>query len=83
MHPTLSAGEEALVYIEDLMFQLLHLLCSSSPHSVQDVEERVHKTFPDPIDKWAISEAKSELEKGKKNTTLLFPVEEVNKLLKV
>lgn len=83
MHPSLSAREDALEYIEKLMLQLLMLLCSSQPHTVQDVEDRVHKTFPDPIDKWAINDAQNALEKGKKNSTLLLPVDKVQPLLKV
>ncbi|XP_025106105.1 son of sevenless homolog 2-like [Pomacea canaliculata] len=82
VHPSLSAREDALEYIEKLMLQLLMLLCSSQPHTVQDVEDRVHKTFPDPIDKWAINDAQNALEKGKKNSTLLLPVDKVQPLLK-
>nr|KAG5688352.1 hypothetical protein BaRGS_032920 [Batillaria attramentaria] len=84
VHSSLMAKDDALEYIEGLMLQLLQLLCSSQPHTVQDVEERVHKTFPDPIDKWAIGEAHNALpEKGKRNTNLLIPVEKVQPLLKV
>lgn len=82
VHSTLTAREDALEYIEELMLQLLQLLCSSQPHTVQDVEERVHKTFPDPIDKWAVREAHNALEKGKRNTNLLLPVDKVQPLLK-
>ena len=83
VHPSLTAKEDAMDYIEGLMLQLLQLLCSSQPHTVQDVEERVHKTFPDPIDKWAIRDAQNALEKGRKNSNLLLPVEKVQPLLKV
>ncbi|XP_076442792.1 son of sevenless homolog 2-like [Babylonia areolata] len=82
VHPSLTAKDDALQYIESLMLQLLQLLCSSQPHTVQDVEERVHKTFPDPIDKWAIRDAQNALDKGKKNSSLLLPVDKVQPLLK-
>ncbi|XP_076464153.1 son of sevenless homolog 1-like [Babylonia areolata] len=82
VHPSLTAKEDAMDYLESLMLQLLQLLCSSQPHTVQDVEERVHKTFPDPIDKWAIRDARNALEKGKKNSSLLLPVEKVQPVLK-
>uniref|UniRef100_A0A2K6F6Y7 SOS Ras/Rho guanine nucleotide exchange factor 2 n=1 Tax=Propithecus coquereli TaxID=379532 RepID=A0A2K6F6Y7_PROCO len=38
VHPTLSANEESLYYIEELIFQLLNKLCMAQPRTVQDVE---------------------------------------------
>ena len=46
----------------------------------QDVEDKVEKTFPNPIYKWAIQEARGVLEKGKKKSVVL-PVEKVHNLL--
>ena len=46
----------------------------------QDVEEKVEKTFPNAINKWAIQEARCVLEKGKKRSVVL-PVEKVHNLL--
>ena len=49
--------------------------------SFQDVEDKVEKTFPNPINRWAIREARSVLElKGKKKSVVL-PVEKVHNLL--
>lgn len=85
MHPSLVAKEDALDYIERLIIQLLATLCASEPHVTQDVEDRVQKTFPDPIDKWAIRDAERAIEKvdnrNKKNLTLVLPVEKIHPLL--
>lgn len=85
VHQSLSAQTDALEYVEQLIIQLLATLCVSEPHGVQDVEERVQKTFPDPIDKWAIRDAERAIEKvdnkNKKNSTLVLPVEKIHPLL--
>uniref|UniRef100_A0A4W5NN48 Son of sevenless homolog 2 (Drosophila) n=1 Tax=Hucho hucho TaxID=62062 RepID=A0A4W5NN48_9TELE len=58
------------------------MLCVAQPRSVQDVEERVQKTFPHPIDKWAIADAQSAIEKRKRRNPLLLPVDKIHPLLK-
>ncbi|XP_074642925.1 son of sevenless homolog 2-like [Tubulanus polymorphus] len=81
VQPSLVPRDDALEYIQRLIIQLCRTLCASQPHSVQDVEERVSKTFPHPIDKWAIGDAQAALEKGKKKTPLVLPVDKIHQLL--
>lgn len=38
VHPGLLAKEDALQHIEELILQLLNMLCVAQPRSVQDVE---------------------------------------------
>lgn len=60
-----------------LFVQCIHKDEPSSP------QERVQKTFPHPIDKWAIADAQSAIEKRKRRNPLLLPVDKIHPLLKV
>uniref|UniRef100_A0A8C8H8R2 Son of sevenless homolog 1 n=1 Tax=Oncorhynchus tshawytscha TaxID=74940 RepID=A0A8C8H8R2_ONCTS len=82
VHPKLSSQEDALQYIEELILLLLSMLCQAQPRSVQDVEERVQKSFPHPIDKWAIADAQAAIEKRKRRNPLALPVDKIHPLLK-
>lgn len=78
VHPTLSATDEALEYVEGLVLRLLCTLCGGRPHSVQEVEDRVKRLFPHPIDLWAIREAQAATERGRKRTSIVLPHEKIN-----
>ncbi|MGH0141484.1 UNVERIFIED_CONTAM: hypothetical protein FKN15_021451 [Acipenser sinensis] len=82
VHPKLSSKEDALQYIEELILLLLSMLCQAQPRTVQDVEERVQKSFPHPIDKWAIADAQAAIEKRKRRNPLALPVDKIHPLLK-
>ena len=80
VHSQLSSQTEALEYIEVLMIRLLINLCSTQPHTREDVDERISKTFPDPIDKWAIRDAQNAVKEGKKKKD---GAEKIQRLFKV
>uniref|UniRef100_A0A8C9T4K0 Son of sevenless homolog 1 (Drosophila) n=1 Tax=Scleropages formosus TaxID=113540 RepID=A0A8C9T4K0_SCLFO len=82
VHPKLSSKEDALQYVEELILLLLSMLCQAQPRTVQDVEERVQKSFPHPIDKWAIADAQAAIERRKRRNPLALPVDKIHPLLK-
>ncbi|XP_070577016.1 son of sevenless homolog 2-like [Ptychodera flava] len=82
VHPSLIAKEDALEYIEQLILKLLTMLCANQPHNVHEVEDRVQKTFPHPIEKWAINDAQNAIEKGKKKAPLVIPVDKIHPMLR-
>uniref|UniRef100_A0A3P8NNU0 Son of sevenless homolog 1 (Drosophila) n=1 Tax=Astatotilapia calliptera TaxID=8154 RepID=A0A3P8NNU0_ASTCA len=45
-------------------------------------KERVQKSFPHPIDKWALSDAQSAIEKRRRRNPLALPVDKIHPLLK-
>ncbi|KAL1140063.1 hypothetical protein AAG570_007040 [Ranatra chinensis] len=72
VHHSLRARDDALDYVEGLILRLLGMLCAKpQPHTVADVDERVRRTFPTPIDRWAISDARDALERGRKRSHAL------------
>lgn len=82
VHTSLTAEGDALDYVESLIIQLLESLCANQPHTVVDIEDRVKKTFPNPIDQWAINDANTSVEKGKKKSPLVLPVDKIHSSLK-
>lgn len=76
VQPTLTVQIEALIYLEELLLQLLQQLCSFQPHNIGDVEAYIHSKFPPQIREWAINSARSTVEKRKKRT-LTLPVDKL------
>ncbi|XP_065882550.1 son of sevenless homolog 1-like [Dysidea avara] len=83
VHPRLEIETEPLEYLEELVYKLLSQICAAHPHNLQDVADYVTKTFPEPIDQWALGEAQKVMEKYavKKKGVSVFPVEKIHQLL--
>ncbi|XP_028165166.1 protein son of sevenless [Ostrinia furnacalis] len=79
VHPTLSAEHSALEYVESLCLRLLAMLCSvPTPLTVQDVEERVARSFPTPLDKWALADARDAAQKRRRAS---LPADKLHQML--
>ncbi|XP_037300411.1 protein son of sevenless isoform X3 [Manduca sexta] len=80
VHPTLNAEENALEYVESLCLRLLAMLCAvPTPLTVQDVEERVARTFPTPLDKWALADARDAAASRRRRA--LLPLDRLHHML--
>ena len=83
VHPSLTIKEDAVSYIETFVIQMFSVLCAGQPHTVIDVEDRVQKKVPHPIDQWAISDAQMAIDKtrNKKTSHLVLPVDKIHQAL--
>lgn len=61
------------------LFSLTYVLS----YSLWFSQERVQKSFPHPIDKWAIADAQGAIDKRKRRAPLALPVDKIHPLLKV
>lgn len=82
MHPRLDIDEDALGYLEGLIYCLLGQMCSAQPHTMSDVESYVQKNFTAPIDTWALSDAQLLMDRAQKRRgVFIFPVDKLYMLL--
>eukprot|EP00118_Oscarella_pearsei_P019533 m.208247 g.208247 ORF g.208247 m.208247 type:complete len:1270 (+) comp39702_c0_seq23:557-4366(+) len=83
VHSTLGHEDSALEFVETLLYQILASVCFVQPRSSSEVEDRVQKTFPHPIEGWAVKEAQRALENhtSKKKQELVFPADKLHSLL--
>lgn len=71
-----------MVYLEVLIYRLLAQMCATQPHTLEDVEMYVQRTFASPIDAWALSDAKVLMERAQRRKgVFLFPVDKMYPLL--
>lgn len=78
VHPRLEIEDEAVAYLESLIYQLLAQMCAAQPHSIKDVEIYVQNNFAPPIDTWALSDAQLLMERAqKKRGGYVFPVDKM------
>lgn len=78
----MEINEDALAYLEGMIFRLLAQMCAAQPHTLPDVESYVQKNFATPIDSWALSDAKMLMERTqKKKVYFVFPVDKMFPLL--
>jgi len=79
VHPRLEIDDDAVAYLEELIYHLLAQMCAAQPHSLADVESYVQQNLTAPIDTWALNEAKELMEKlaQKKKGVFAFPVDKI------
>lgn len=71
-----------MVYLELLIYRLLAQMCATQPHTLEDVEMYVQRTFASPIDAWALSDAKVLMERAQRRKGVFsFPVDKMYPML--
>ena len=85
VNPRMGIDDDAISYMEELVYHLLAQICSSQPHSTSDVVAYITKNFVFPINTWAINVAQRTMERhqiqGKSKSVFNFPVEKLHPLL--
>ena len=87
--------EDALNYVQSLILKVLRILISGKPKSVIEVEDRVKKTFPSPVDKDSLEKVTSimndlfpstskkiNFKHIVKSSSFCFPIQDFQSLLK-
>ncbi|CDW56550.1 son of sevenless 2 [Trichuris trichiura] len=86
VHPGFGIQREALDHVEELIIRLLLDVAAKRPHSTADVEQHISKTFPAPLNAWAVKEAQEVLVKSHRrhrDRSAIFPLQRVHLLLRV
>ncbi|KFD70593.1 hypothetical protein M514_09795 [Trichuris suis] len=85
VHPGFGIQREALDHVEELIIRLLLDVAAKRPHSTADVEQHISKTFPAPLNAWAVKEAQEVLVKSHRrhrDRSAIFPLQRVHLLLR-
>ena len=84
VHPRMDIEDDAISCMEELVYHLLSQICSTQPHSINDVKAYVAKNFVVPINTWAINDAQRTMERHqvrRGKSVFNFPVEKLYPLL--
>ena len=82
VHPRLDIEDDAVIYLETLIFRLLAQMCATQPHTLDDVETYVQRNFASPIDAWVLSDAKVIMDRAQiRKGMFSFPVEKIHSQL--
>ena len=84
VHPRMDIEDDAIFYMEELLYHLLALICSTQPRSISDVTSYTTKNFVVPINTWAVNDAQKTMERHqlrKGKSVFNLPVEKLHTLL--
>ena len=84
VHPRMDIEDDAILYMEELLYHLLALICSTQPRSIADVASYITKSFVAPINTWALNDAQKTMERHqlrRGKSVFNFPVEKLHPLL--
>lgn len=62
VQPSLLVDQDAVQFVEELLYKILGILCAMKPRTMPEVEDYVTKTFDPQVGKWANKEAREVVE---------------------
>ncbi|KRZ27550.1 Son of sevenless -like protein 1 [Trichinella pseudospiralis] len=85
VNPGFGIQREALDHVESLIIRLMYDIAAKKPFTISDVEQHIEKTFPAPLNVWAVKEAQDVLGKSSRrhrDRSAVLPFQRIHLMLR-
>ncbi|KRY56003.1 Son of sevenless -like protein 1 [Trichinella britovi] len=86
VNPGFGIQREALDHVESLIIRLMYDIAAKKPFTISDVEQHIEKTFPAPLNVWAVKEAQDVLGKSSRrhrDRSAVLPFQRIHLMLRL